>query len=158
MIILGIDPGTYHCGYGVIEIDKKKIVAAACGEINAGNEGDLAGKLVFIYHNVKRIISEYKPTAAAVETIFYGKNVKSAFTLGHARGVIMLALAEAGLPVDEYSPREIKKAVVGNGNAAKEQVQFMVQRILNLKNQTITPDSADALAVAMCKFHKHILG
>jgi len=90
-----------------------------------------------------------------VETIFYGKNIKSAFTLGHARGVAMLAIAQHNIPITEYSPREVKKSVVGNGNASKEQVEYMVQKILKLKNKPKTEDAADALAIALCHFNKN---
>ena len=102
-----------------------------------------------------KIIAEYKPDIAVVETIFYGKNIKSAFTLGHARGVIMLALAQHDIKIEEYSPREVKKSVVGNGNASKEQVAYMVQKILNLSTKPKTEDAADALAIALCQFNKN---
>ena len=102
-----------------------------------------------------KIIAEYKPDIAVVETIFYGKNIKSAFTLGHARGVIILALAQHNIEIEEYSPREVKKSVVGNGNASKEQVEYMVQKILNLDNKPETQDAADALAIALCQFNKN---
>ncbi|KQC09361.1 MAG: crossover junction endodeoxyribonuclease RuvC [Candidatus Cloacimonas sp. SDB] len=157
MIILGIDPGSNFCGYGVLEIDKGKIIAAGCDVIKIKKTLKLAEKLYEIHKGISCIISKYKPDIAAVESIFYGKNISSAFTLGHARGAILLALAQQGIPITEFSPREVKKSVVGNGNASKEQVQYMVQKILNLKNEPRSQDATDALAVALCQFNKERL-
>ena len=154
MIILGIDPGSRTCGYGLLEINKNKIIAAGCGSINIKPSLNLSERLLFIYNELSSLIQKYKPTVAAVETIFFGKNIQSSFTLGHARGVILLALAENNITLKEYSPREIKQSVVGNGNASKKQVEFMVQSILNLKNQPVNNDAADALAAALCLFNK----
>jgi len=155
LIILGIDPGSYNVGYGILQIDKRKILAAGCDTLIINRKTELAQRLVEIHKGIDRIISEYKPDIAAVETIFYGKNIKSAFTLGHARGVAMLAIAQHNIPITEYSPREVKKSVVGNGNASKEQVEYMVQKILKLKNKPKTEDAADALAIALCHFNKN---
>ena len=129
MIILGIDPGSRFCGYGVLEIHKRKIVAAGCDVIKISPKLKLADRLVLIHSEVVKIILEYKPDISAVESIFYGKNIKSAFTLGHVRGTILLALAQNNLSIEEYSPREVKKAVVGNGNASKEQVKYMLEKM-----------------------------
>ena len=155
MIILGIDPGSLNVGYGVLQVEKRKIVAAGCGTIKINPKLQLAERLVQIHLGMDKIIAEYKPDISVVETIFYGKNIKSAFTLGHARGVIMLALAQHNIEIEEYSPREVKKSVVGNGNASKEQVEYMVQKILNLVNKPETQDAADALAIALCQFNKN---
>jgi crossover junction endodeoxyribonuclease RuvC len=154
LIILGIDPGSNFCGYGILEIEKGKIVAAGCDVIKVNQSLTLAEKLREIHKVLSEVINQYKPDIAAVESIFYGKNIRSAFTLGHARGAILLALAQQDIPISEFSPREVKKSVVGNGNASKEQVQYMVQRILNLKNKPVSQDAADALAVALCQFNK----
>lgn len=154
MIILGIDPGSHFCGYGILQIENRKIIAAGCDVINTDNTSNLENRLTVIYEKIKNVIDEYKPDMAAVETIFYGKNIKSAFTLGHARGVVMLALAKRGIPIYEYSPREVKLSVVGNGNASKEQVEFMVQKILNIDIKHKTQDASDALAIALCQFNK----
>jgi len=154
LIILGIDPGSNFCGYGILEVEKGKIVAAGSNVIKANKLETLPEKLDKIHSVISNVIEEYKPDIAAVESIFYGKNIRSAFTLGHARGAILLALAQKKIPITEYSPREVKKSVVGNGNASKEQVQFMVQRILNLKEQPVTQDASDALAVALCQYNK----
>jgi crossover junction endodeoxyribonuclease RuvC len=114
--------------------------------------------LAVIYSEIDKVIDEYKPDIAAVETIFYGKNIKSAFTLGHARGAILLALAQRKIKIVEYSPREVKKSVVGNGNASKEQVEYMVKKILKIDIKPETQDATDALANALCLFNKIKLG
>ncbi|MBT4333328.1 MAG: crossover junction endodeoxyribonuclease RuvC [Candidatus Cloacimonetes bacterium] len=155
MIILGIDPGSYNVGYGILQVEKRKIVAAGCDTIVIKSKIQLAQRLTQIHSEIDKVISEYKPDMAVIETIFYGKNIKSAFTLGHARGVIMLALAQHNIEIAEYSPREVKKSVVGNGNASKEQVLYMVQKILNLSAKPKTEDAADALAIALCHFNKN---
>ncbi len=155
MIILGIDPGSLNVGYGIIQVEKRKIVAAGCDTIKINPKLQLTERLVQIHSGIDKVIAEYKPDIAVVETIFYGKNIKSAFTLGHARGVIMLALAQHNIIIEEYSPREVKKSVVGNGNASKEQVAYMVQKILNLSAKPKTEDAADALAIALCQFNKN---
>ena len=154
MIILGVDPGSRFCGYGLLEIQNNRIEAAGCDVIRINEKLDLPQRLTVIYKGISEVIKEYKPDIAAVETIFYGKNIRSAFTLGHARGVILLALADSDIKIHEYSPREIKKSVVGNGNASKEQVQYMIGKILNFTEKKLTEDSADALAVALCEFNK----
>lgn len=154
MIILGIDPGSQICGYGILQMENKKIIAAGCDIIRTGNSAVLGKRLTCIYKKIIEVIDEYKPDVAAVETIFYGKNIKSAFTLGHARGVVMLALAQRNITVYEYSPREVKKSVVGNGNASKEQVEYMVKKIIKLKSEPPSSDATDALAVALCQFNK----
>ncbi|MDO9576584.1 MAG: crossover junction endodeoxyribonuclease RuvC [Candidatus Cloacimonadales bacterium] len=154
MIILGIDPGSHNCGYGILQVENKKVVAAGCDVIKVNPTLPLEKRLNLIFDAITKIIEEYKPDVAAVETIFYGKNIRSAFTLGHARGVILLALAKGELPIAEYSPREVKRSVVGNGNASKEQVQYMVQKILNIQLKPETQDATDALAIALCQFNK----
>ncbi|MCK5050901.1 MAG: crossover junction endodeoxyribonuclease RuvC, partial [Candidatus Cloacimonetes bacterium] len=128
---------------------------AGCDTIVIKSKLQLAERLVQIHSGMNKVIAEYKPDIAVVETIFYGKNIKSAFTLGHARGVILLALAQHNIEIVEYSPREVKKSVVGNGNASKEQVGYMVQKILNLSNKPKTEDAADALAIALCQYNKN---
>ncbi len=155
MIILGIDPGSYNVGYGILQVERRKIVAAGCDTITINSKIQLAERLTLIHSGMDKVISEYNPDIAVIETIFYGKNIKSAFTLGHARGVIMLALAQQNIEIFEYSPREVKKSVVGNGNASKEQIQYMVQKILNLSTKPKTEDAADALAIALCHFNKN---
>jgi len=152
--ILGIDPGSQNCGYGILEIEKRKIIAAGCDVIKMKPSLPLAERLVTVYTEIKKIIEEYKPDLAAVETIFYGKNIKSAFSLGHVRGVILLILAENKIKITEFSPREVKKSVVGNGNASKEQVKFMVEKFLGIEINKKTQDATDALANALCLYNK----
>ncbi|MFA5464979.1 MAG: crossover junction endodeoxyribonuclease RuvC [Candidatus Cloacimonadales bacterium] len=151
---MGIDPGSRYCGYGFLEVNKHQILAAGCGVIKNKDRDSLSDRLLVVYHELKKMIEQNKPDFAAVETIFYAKNVQSSFTLGHVRGVILLLLAEYGIPCFEYSPREIKKSVVGTGSASKKQVLYMVQSILRLKETVITFDASDALAVALCMYNK----
>ncbi len=158
MIILGIDPGSHVCGYGILQLENNRIVAAGCDVIKINPTLELAERLAVIYSEIDQIIDEYKPDIAAVETIFYGKNIKSAFTLGHARGAILLVLAQRKIKIVEYSPREVKKSVVGNGNASKEQVEYMVKKILKIDIKPETQDATDALANALCLFNKIKLG
>ncbi len=154
MILLGIDPGSRNCGYGILEIKKRKIISAGCGVIKIPPDFSLEKRLLTIYSEIKMVIDEYKPSSAAVETIFYGKNIRSSFILGHVRGVLLLALAEKKIKTYDFSPLEVKRAVVGNGNASKEQVFFMVQKIVTEKIKIPSQDAADALAIAICAFHK----
>lgn len=158
MLILGIDPGSRFCGYGLIQTEKNKIVAAGCDVMVLKQTLPLSERLLSLKQQLDEIIGKYQPDIAAVETIFYGKNIQSAFTLGHARGVILLVLAEKQIPFFEYSPREIKLSIVGNGNASKKQVRYMVQQGLKLKHAPTSEDAADALAIAMTHFNKKRFG
>ena len=153
MIYLGIDPGSRECGYGVIQVDNKKIVGVSYDIIKLNPKDELSSRIVVIYSQINQVIKHFKPDKVAVETIFYGKNIRSAFTLGHVRGAIVLAVAQHELKVFEYSPREIKKGVTGNGNASKQQIQFMLPKLLNMKSVSIPEDAADALAVAFCLYN-----
>jgi crossover junction endodeoxyribonuclease RuvC len=150
--ILGIDPGSRFCGYGILQTEKRKLVAAGCDVIKVNPKLPLPERLLLIYNEINKVVQEYEPDIAVVETIFYGKNIKSAFTLGHVRGIILLALQNFGAEIAEYSPREVKKSVVGNGNASKEQVKFMVTKIT--KQVSDSEDATDALAIALCHFNK----
>ncbi|MDR3611811.1 MAG: crossover junction endodeoxyribonuclease RuvC [Ignavibacteriaceae bacterium] len=150
MIILGVDPGTIFAGYGIINHDKNTFTNVFHGLIKLPSAKSLPQKLEIIYDELDRIIKTYKPDEFAIETAFYGKNVQSAMKIGYARGVSLLAAVHNNLPTNEYSPREIKKSVVGNGAASKEQVFFMISTLLNLKNVKMRFDESDALAVALC--------
>ncbi|MFO8144184.1 MAG: crossover junction endodeoxyribonuclease RuvC [Candidatus Syntrophosphaera sp.] len=154
MIILGIDPGSRFCGYGLLELAADRIIGAGCEVINMACEKDLLKRLDMLYTEINRVVEEYKPDVAVVESMFFHKHIKSVFVLGHARGVILLALAKHNIPLVEYSPREVKKAVVGNGNASKHQVRYMVSRMLNLKKLPATDDPYDALGLAICHHHR----
>ena len=154
MIILGVDPGTIVTGYGVIESRKGVLKMIACGAINNTARQPMGIRLKKIYDSLIEVITDYKPDEFAIETAFYGKNAQSALKLGQARGVAMLAAVSNNLPLMEYSPREVKKAIVGNGTASKQQVQFMVTSILKLTKIPEKYDVADALAVAICHLHR----
>lgn len=150
MRILGVDPGTAKCGFGVIEKSQNSIKFIAGGVITTPPSQKLASRLLTIHAEVKEIISVHKPNEVAVEQLFFTKNVKTAMSVSHARGVILLAAAENKLRVFEYTPPQIKQATVGYGNAKKQQIQHMVARILKLKHIPKPDDAADALAVAIC--------
>ena len=150
MLIIGVDPGTIFTGYGIIKHEKNTFTKILHGLIKLPSTKTLPEKLEIIYNELDRIIKTYKPDEFSIETAFYGKNVQSAMKIGYARGVSLLAAVHNNLPANEYSPREIKKSVVGNGAASKEQVLFMISTLLNLKNLKMRFDESDALAVALC--------
>lgn len=150
MIILGIDPGLSKMGFGVIKINDEQTSLIDFGIISTTADQPLEKRLKTIYLDLKTVIKEYQPKAMSVEGSFFGKNVRSMMMLGHARGMALLGAAQAGIPVYEYSPRKIKQSVTGNGNATKEQVKYMVQIILGLKEKKIPDDASDALAIALC--------
>lgn len=154
MIILGIDPGSLITGYGIISSQGSHPRTLACGAIRNQSERSMPERLRTIFEMLREVITRYRPDAVAIETAFYGKNAQSALKLGHARGAAMLAAVTVGLPVLEYSPREVKKAVVGNGNASKQQVQYMVKSLLNLHETPKYFDTTDALAVAICHLQR----
>jgi len=152
-IVLGIDPGTAITGYGVVaRREDDALVLLECGVIRTAPSEPLPLRIKEIYEGVQEILQRFQPGAMAVEDVFQGKNVRSALTLGHARGAILLAAALKGIPIAEYSPRGIKSAVVGTGNATKEQVGYMVQRQLRLKEPPTPADAADGVAAALCHF------
>ena len=150
MIVLGIDPGTATTGYGVVSGDgSRPPVLIECGVIRTRPRDPLAERLREIHEGVTELILRHKPNALAVEDVFYAKNVRTTVVLGHARGVVLLAGAQAALEVHEFPPAEIKKAVVGSGGATKEQVQFMLTRLLRLKAVPTPSDAADGVAAAL---------
>ena len=153
MITLGIDPGTHTTGYGLVTKTSRDPQHIDNGLIIPTKKNLLPERLKQIYHQVCRLITQFKPDAIALEDVFVAKNVRSSLTLGHARGVVMLAAAEQNVPVYEYSPAEVKQAIVGFGQASKEQVQKMVQIHLKLK-EIAAEDASDALAVALCHCQK----
>lgn len=156
MIILGIDPGTICTGYGIVKKQKGSLILVIQGAINLPPRKPLSLKLEIIYDEIDKIIRLYKPDEFAIETAFYGKNVQSAMKIGYARGVAILAAVHNKLPVSEYSPREVKKSVVGYGAANKRQVQYMINHLLGTKDKEMKFDESDALAVAIC--HSFRLG
>ena len=152
MRLLGLDPGLRHTGWGVIDVAGNRLSHVADGVAHAATALPLADRLVALFRQVNEVLERYRPDGAAVEETFVNKNPASTLKLGVARGVVLLAPAERGLPVAEYSANMVKKAVVGAGHAEKEQVQMMVRRLL--PGCTIAaPDAADALAVAICHAH-----
>ena len=155
MRIFGIDPGSERTGYGCLESDGSHHRIVSCGAISTGRARAFPEKLLEIHRCLSVLISEHKPDGVAIENLFHAANARSALMLGHARGVAVLAAVQAGVPVAEYSPAEIKRAVVGYGRAEKAQVQQMVKMLLGLSAVPTPHDAADALAVAICHLHSH---
>jgi len=149
-IILGIDPGTVICGYGLIRPQGNGFQAVDYGCIRPPAKDKLSDRYLIIYNSIDLLIEKYRPTVLVVETQYVHKNVQSAIKLGMARGVALLAGKKNGLRVYEYAPTQAKRAVVGNGRASKSQVASMVQRRLNLAEPPYPEDAADALALALC--------
>ena len=149
MRVLGIDPGSRRTGFGVVERDGNRFTCVVHGTVAPRSGLDLAGRLHAIAERIDAVLAETRPDAVVVEEAFYHENVRSTLVLGHVRGALLLISARAGVAVAEYSPREIKLSVTGNGGAAKEQVAFMVRRLLALP-EALQADAADALAGAMC--------
>jgi crossover junction endodeoxyribonuclease RuvC len=149
-LIIGVDPGSRITGYGLVERRGGEIVYAGSGIIRAGSTGPVETRLLAIKREIDLVIGRFHPSALAVEDIFMAKNPKSMLTLGEARGVVLLAAAEAGIPVFEYTPREVKASVTGAGAAHKSQVAAMVGRLMRLEHEPETEDETDALAVAFC--------
>lgn len=153
MIILGVDPGSNITGYAVIKNDKNRFSCITSGIIKLPTSKNMSQKLEIIYDSLKDVIKKHKPDEFVIETAFYGKNVQSTLKIGYVRGVCILVAAHNKIPVNEYSPREIKKAVVGNGAAAKEQVNYMVKNILSI-DEKMKYDESDAMAIALCHIFK----
>ncbi len=151
MIVLGIDPGTAVTGYGVVCRDEGggAPVLVECGVIRTRARDPLPDRLCAIHDGIAELIERHKPESMAIEDVFYARNVRTTIVLGHARGVVLLCGAKAGLEISEYTPAEIKKAVVGTGSATKLQVQFMVERLLRLKSPPRPSDAADGVAAAL---------
>ena len=150
MIILGIDPGTARCGFGVIEETGGALRLLECGLIDTPAGTPTGARLTAIYSRLNELIITHKPAAVAVEELFYGNNAKTAIAVGQARGVILLAAAHNAVRTAEYTPPQIKLAVTGYGKADKEQVRSMVKTVLNLKELRGHDDVSDAVAVAIC--------
>lgn len=148
--VLGIDPGTAVTGYGVVEpADGQLGRLIECGVIRTVARAPLWTRLDTIYQGITDLITTHRPGVMALESVFYAKNVRTTLTLGHARGVILLAAARSGLDVKEFSPATVKKTIVGSGGAAKAQVGFMVQRLLQLATPPSPDDAADGVALAL---------
>lgn len=153
MIVLGIDPGTASTGYGVVQETAGELELVAYGVVVTPAGVPLADRLQTIYRELRALVEEFKPGAAAVEKLYFSRNARTAMSVGQARGVALLALADAGVELGEYAPLEIKRAVTGYGKADKQQVQEMVRALLNLDDVPRPDDAADGLAVAICHLH-----
>jgi crossover junction endodeoxyribonuclease RuvC len=153
--ILGIDPGSHCTGYGVITGEGDEIRYIDSGFIAPPKNANRYDRLRAIYEGLQHVIARHSPTHFAIEEVFYSKNAKSSLILGEARGVAILAAAMAGVPVYEYSPREVKQSVTGNGGADKSQVNYMLGKILRLDRTPENSDESDALAIALCHAFKN---
>ncbi len=155
-IILGIDPGTQVMGYGLLRVLDNKPSLMAMGVMELGKYGDHYLKLAKIYARVIGLIEEFLPDELAIEAPFFGKNVQSMLKLGRAQGVAMAAAISRDIPIFEYAPLKIKMAITGNGRAAKEQVAYMLQKILHITDENMLPqlDATDGLAAALCHFYQ----
>lgn len=154
MLVIGIDPGTATTGYGLVREDKDGNLAVSdYGVILTPPQTPMASRLQQLYESLQEVLILHRPDSGAVEKLFFQRNVRTALSVGQARGVALLALAQAGLAVAEYTPLEVKQAVVGYGAADKNQVQQMVRALLDLEELPQPDDAADALAVAICHLH-----
>ena len=150
MRILGIDPGYGITGFGVIEAERGKSRLIQCGAITTPAGMDFSARLEIIYEDMRKLLEVAKPDAVAIEELFFGQNVTTGIGVAQSRGVILLAVRQAGLEVTSYKPMQVKQAVVGYGNATKHQVQDMTKRLLNLSAMPKPDDAADAIAIALC--------
>lgn len=154
MLVIGLDPGTAITGYGIVRDDEEgALVAVDFGVIKTPSRLPMPERLLKLHRELAKIIDLHRPENGAVEKLFFQKNVKTAISVGQARGVALLALAETRIPISEYAPMEIKQAVAGYGGADKRQVQLMVKALLHLEELPRPDDAADALAVAICHLH-----
>jgi len=150
MRILGIDPGYGITGFGVIEAERNQYRLIRCGAITTPAGMDFSARLEIIYEDMRRLLEVAKPDAVAIEELFFGQNVTTGIGVAQARGVVLLAIRQAGLEVTAYKPMQVKQAVVGYGNATKHQVQDMTKRLLGLAEMPKPDDAADAIAIALC--------
>ncbi|MCB8945431.1 MAG: crossover junction endodeoxyribonuclease RuvC [Ardenticatenaceae bacterium] len=155
MRILGIDPGTARVGYGVVDVVDGRLTAVTYGVISTSAKDEMPARLQAIYQQTNDLIAEFEPDTAGIEEVFFGRNITTAITVGQSRGVLLLALANAGLSIGEYSPPKIKDAVTGYGKADKAQVQLMIRNLLNLEETPRPDDAADGLAVAITHYQYH---
>ncbi len=152
MVVLGLDPGTASTGYGIIEALDGQLSAVTYGVIRTPANEDTSIRLQMIFAEINELIDTYQPDGAGIEELFFGRNITTAISVGQARGVLLLALANANIPVGEYSPPKIKDTVTGYGNANKAQVQLMVRNLLDLEETPRPDDAADGLAVAITHY------
>jgi crossover junction endodeoxyribonuclease RuvC len=153
MRILGLDPGTATTGYGIVDAVAGELTAVTYGTITTPAKSPMPARLQKIEKELKELLEVYQPDAAGIEEVFFGRNVTTAITVGQARGVLILTLANAGIPIGEYSPPKIKESVTGYGKADKNQVQMMIRNLLDLEETPRPDDAADGLAVAITHYH-----
>ena len=151
---MGVDPGLIQTGFGIINIKDNQSIVIDYGLIKPSPKDNLSHRLLTIFNDVCKIITDFSPQVFAIEDIFYGKNFKSAMRLGQARGASMVAAASKNIPIYEYSARKVKQSLTGNGNAHKNQVQFMVKATLQMDHIPEPMDASDALAIALCHDHQ----
>ncbi len=155
---MGIDPGFAITGYGVVKYERNKFSVLDYSAITTGASMKFSDRLLVLYNELERLINEFRPDAISIEELFFNKNIKTALTVGHGRGVAVLAAAKSGIDIFEYTPLQVKQSVVGYGRAEKAQIQQMVKAILNLPAIPKPDDVADALAVAICHGNSHRMG
>jgi crossover junction endodeoxyribonuclease RuvC len=154
MIVVGIDPGTASTGYGIVESSGSTLSMLAAGVIETPSAARLERRLAEIHGHVVELLEGYRPDAVAIEELYFGANVRTAFAVGQARGVVLLAAGQRGIPSRSYTPQQVKAAVCGHGRAAKDQVGRMVARLLALPEAPTPDHTADALAVAICDLNR----
>ena len=155
MRILGIDPGYGITGFGLVDAQRGQFQLLRCGAITTPAGMDFSARLEIIYEDMRQLLEVAKPDAVAIEELFFGQNVTTGIGVAQSRGVILLAIRQAGLPVYQYKPMQVKQAVVGYGNATKHQVQDMTKRLLHLQAMPKPDDAADAIAIALCHARSH---
>ena len=153
MRVLGVDPGSAVTGYGVVERRGRELACVDCGTI-PGGDGELADRLLAVFDGLTEVIAAFDPAEVVIENAFLGKNVRTLAVMSQTRGVLVLAARKAGLPVHEYTPREVKQSVVGTGRASKTQIAWMVSTLLHLPSQGVPRDATDGLAVALCHLNR----
>ena len=154
MIVLGIDPGLRKTGFGVLSVSNDKPKLIDYGIIEPNKDEKISKRLFTIYNDINQLVEMFCPNVFSIEDIFYGRNVKSALLLGQARGIAMLCAAKHDIPVFEYSAKKVKKAITGNGNADKTQLQYMIKQIFKLKQIPTPLDASDAIGIALCYIYQ----
>lgn len=153
MLVLGVDPGTAITGFGLVRVDSGALEAVSFGTLTTPSAMALPQRLQLLYRDLAKLVAAHRPTEASVEELFFARNARTALAVGQARGAILLALADAGVPVHEYTPMQVKQAITGYGGASKEQMQQMVRLLLGLETTPRPDDVGDALALAICHAH-----
>lgn len=155
--VLGVDPGSHLTGYGVVEMRAGAMECVDCGTISGG-DGDMPDRLLAVYAGMEEVLRAFRPAFVAIENAFLGRNVRTLASMSQTRGVLILAARRADLPVFEYTPREVKQSVAGNGGASKTQIAYMVRSMLELADVEMPSDVTDGLAVALCHLHRNGTG